>query len=108
MAILPFDGYVFPLSLPFGFGNGSNLRPLVTGASSLVLPKNYRRCYLSLYNNSGVQMYFRFGEAAVVNQGVRLAPNEFFELRGSRIWMGAIYMIAASGSNAVDIFEGTF
>lgn len=53
-------------------------------------------------------MYFRFGEAAVVNQGVRLAPNEFFELRGSRIWMGAIYMIAASGSNAVDIFEGTF
>lgn len=91
----------------YGFSTASNTRPLVTTTSSVVLAANANRKYAILFNNSGTQIFLKLGTTAVNNQGIRLGPNVGYEITRSNLWLGSIEAVVASGSQNLDIFEGT-
>ncbi|OGO04001.1 MAG: hypothetical protein A2Y91_03480 [Chloroflexi bacterium RBG_13_54_8] len=89
--------------------------PITVGAASTaVLPANGNRKYLLLENISGENIDFKFGEAAVLNEGIRLyAYGGKYELSRKRAgetgYMnpGAINAICVSGGMTLLVTEGT-
>ena len=90
-----------------GHSAASNTTPSVTTSSTEILAANTNRKYACIFNNTGAAFYLKFGATAVVNQGIRLGPNEKFEIKLDNLWLGAVNAIRASGAAAIDVFEGT-
>lgn len=74
----------------------------LVGASTLLAAANPRRSCIVISNSSDVGIWISFGEAAVIGQGIYLAPaGGTLTITDEKMWRGAIYGIAASGSNKV-------
>lgn len=86
---------------------GVNTRPNVTVASSIVLAANANRKYASFFNQSGAVMYFRYGAAAAVNQGIRVPNNTLLEINASGLWVGDVHAIVNAGTQPLEVFEAT-
>lgn len=79
--------------------------------STAVVAANTQRQYLLLVNDSDTDIYLKLGEAAVVNQGIRLNANggnfEMSSLVGN-LYQGAINGIhAGAATKKLLVTEGT-
>lgn len=90
-----------------GFSTGVNTRPTVTNTTSTILAANINRKYVYIFNQSGTVIYLKFGNPAVVNQGIRVGNDEMFELTSNKLWTGTINAIRLAGSGEIEVFEGT-
>lgn len=83
--------------------------PAVTTSSNTVLAANANRQYVLLVNDSDTTIYVKFGSAAVVNEGIRIAAGGSFEaskLLGN-LSTAAIHAIhGGSGNKTLLITEG--
>lgn len=88
--------------------SGSTTRPAVTNSSASILASNASRKYAYVFNQTGAVVFITLGSTAVVNQGIRLANNDFYEITADNLWTGAINAIkSAAASVNLDVFEGT-
>lgn len=76
--------------------------------STPVLAANSRRLYAEIVNSSTNGVWLNFGEAAVVGDGIYLAPNGFsFVINSEFMWRGTVTAIAVAGaSNILGVIEG--
>lgn len=88
--------------------SGAWTRPTITNTSTTILAANAARKYAVVVNNNGFTAYLKLGSAAVVNEGIPLAPNARFEIKRDNLWTGDIRAIKATATAvALDVFEGT-
>jgi hypothetical protein len=86
----------------------TNTTPSVTNVTSSILASNSNRKFAIIFNNSGATVYIKLGAAAVVNQGIRLAPNETFEITAINLFTGAVNAIKSTAASInLDVCEGT-
>lgn len=80
----------------------------VTAASTAVLAANERRLYAEIVNTSSNGVYLGFGVAAVVGQGVYIAPNGYsFVIDSTFMWRGTVTAIAAvAGPSVLTTLDG--
>ena len=72
------------------------------------LAANNGRIYALFVNDSDTAMYLRLGEDAVVNQGVRIAPNGgWYEINGTNLYHGAVNVACAVAAEVLLVTEGT-
>lgn len=90
-----------------GFSTNSNTRVAVTTASTQLLAANTNRRYAYIFNQSGATLFLKFGDPAVVNQGIRLPNFAMYEINADNLWTGTVNAISSAGTNTLDIFEGT-
>lgn len=75
-------------------------------SSTLVLPANESRQYLSLTNIGENPCFINLGIAATINAGILLNPDGNFEMTASSgLWRGAISAICESSSTLISILE---
>lgn len=90
------------------FSTATNSRPSVTNTSNLALAANSSRKYAYFYNNTGASVYIKLGAAAVVNEGIRLGPNDMYELTSDKLYTGDVFVIKSTASVInLDVVEGT-
>lgn len=76
-------------------------------ASAKIMNANPRRLYAEIINASDTGMWIKLGAAAVVGEGIFIAPNGFaYVMDGNNLWQGEIYMICASTGKAYGTIEG--
>ncbi len=77
-------------------------------AQALVIAANSERGYLIIWNLSDEAVALGFdAQAAVVNSGVVIPPNGFYEMiNGKNLSEGAVHMLSASGGKLVSWQEG--
>lgn len=82
----------------------------VTGTSGTLLASNSNRrwFYISNRSTNTKAISLRFGSgAAVSGVGITLNPGSFYEHFGPNPWLGQVNAITSSGTQTVDVFEGT-
>lgn len=100
--------YLVGLAESAAFSTASNTRPSVTNVASTILAANSNRKYVLISNNTGATIYLKLGATAVVDQGIRIGPNDFYEIRLINLWTGSISAIKATAVAVnLDVFEGT-
>jgi hypothetical protein len=67
-------------------------------ASAEALAANHERKYAELFNGSDVSLWLAFGTAAVIGTGILLPVGASYVIDGDNLWVGAVNVIAASGS----------
>jgi len=96
-----------PLPLAWQTLTVTDTKVTVGAASTLVVAANPRRTDLVLVNDSDEVIYLARGNAAVMNQGIRLnAAGGSYEINCDNIYLGAIYAICTSGSKNLTVSEG--
>jgi len=80
----------------------------VTNASGVVLAANDRRLYAEIVNQSANNIWLAFGEAAVVGEGIYLAPNGFsFVINTDFLWRGNVTAISdVAGPSVLTVLDG--
>lgn len=83
----------------------------VAATSTLVLAANEDREFMSFTNDSDEVMYLTFNgieqtNAAVMNEGEPLYPEQTVSFSVPVIPRGPVYAICASGSKSITTFEG--
>jgi len=79
----------------------------VGNTSTTILTANSKRKYLALVNDSNETIYVNIGNAAVMNEGIRLNSNGgSLEMKYPIIYTDAIYGICQSGGKNLTVFEG--
>ena len=88
--------------------NANNGAVTVGSSSTAVLTANGGRIGGALVNDSDEAIYLAFGEAAVLNSGIRLnADGGAFSFPQDVIYTGAINAICTSGSKVLTYTEFT-
>lgn len=81
----------------------------VGNTTTSVLAANTGRGFLSLVNDSDTVIYLKFGEAAVMNEGIRLNASGGSMVISQRDFLpeflGSINAIASAGSKNLCVFE---
>jgi len=72
-------------------------------SSTVILPVNALRVYARITNISDETIYMKFGETAVLSEGVPLAAGDMFELDQTRMINTAINGICTSGDKDVAV-----
>jgi hypothetical protein len=90
-----------------GHSTANNQHVAVGTTSTEILAANTNRKMAVFFNNSGSSFYLRLGGTAEVNKGIRLGPNEIYQIGLVNLWLGAVNAIRASGTSHIDVFEGT-
>jgi len=90
----------------FSTGQFNNTKVSVAATSTTVLSHRSSRKYAVIVNDSNETIYLGVGEAAVLNEGIRLNANGgAWEIKGGHPYQGVIYAISTSGSKNVTVFE---
>jgi len=72
-----------------------------------ILAYNANRVYAAIVNDSDQDIYLAFGEAAVMNKGIRINANGgSYEILIENLWLGTVNGICSSGSKNVCVVEG--
>ena len=78
--------------------------------TTLVLALNEARVYALFVNDSDTTIYLRFGEDAVLNEGIRVNANggsfEMTQQQGN-LYSGVVNGISSAGSKNLTVLEGT-
>jgi hypothetical protein len=78
----------------------------ISNTSTLVLPANENRQYLSLTNIGENPCFINLGASAALNAGILLNPDGNFEMTASSgLWRGQISAICESSSTLISILE---
>ena len=82
----------------------------VGNASTLILAANAGRRYAAIVNDSDEDVYLALGQAAAMNEGIRInSGGGFWEVSRAavrhRIHVGAVYGICSSGGKNVTVQE---
>jgi len=76
-------------------------------ASTLVLAANPQRMDAVFVNDSNQEIYLARGNAAVLNEGIRLnATGGSYEINANNLFLGAINAIAEGGAKNLTVSEG--
>jgi len=85
----------------------TNTKISVGSSSTAILSENLDRKYMALVNDSDEPIYIGIGEAAVLNEGIRLNNGGgTYELVGPDLHSNAINGISTSGSKNITVAEG--
>lgn len=94
-----------PLIWPVG--SVTDTKVAVETDSTEVLAANPARADAVFVNDSNKPIYLARGNAAVLNQGIRLnAEGGNYEINSSNLFLGAIYAIAEGGAKNLTVSEG--
>lgn len=94
-----------PLSWPVEAA--SNTKVAIQMESTPVLAANPRRADAVFVNDSNQVIYLARGEAAVMNEGIRLNANGgSYEINRNNLFLGAINAIATGGDKNLTVSEG--
>ena len=94
-----------PLSWPIEAVNDTSVAVQVV--STLVLAANPRRADAVFVNDSNRDIFLARGNAAVLNQGIRLnSAGGSYEINRTNLFLGAIYAIALGGDKNLTVSEG--
>ena len=81
----------------------------VETGSTLVVAANPGRADLELVNDSNQPIYLGRGNAAVMNEGIRLNANGgSYSMNNRNLFLGAIYAIATGGAKNLTVSEGSW
>jgi len=87
--------------------NITTSKTAVGATNTVIVPANVARKYLAVVNDSDEAIYISIGEAAVLNEGIRLNANGgSFEMTGENMSFKAINGISTSGSKNATFEEG--
>lgn len=76
-------------------------------SSTLVLAANPKRMDAVFVNDSNKPIYLARGNAAVMNEGIRLsATSSKYEINALNLFRGAVYAIASGGAKNLTVSEG--
>ena len=79
----------------------------VGAVTTVILAANSRRVNAVFVNDSNEVIYLARGNAAVLNEGIRLnASGGSFEINDDNLYLGAINGICASGQKNITVSEG--
>lgn len=79
----------------------------VETSSTLVLAANPKRMNAIFCNDSNKPIYLARGNAAVMNEGIRLsATTSKYEINALNLFCGAVYAIATGGAKNLTVSEG--
>lgn len=67
---------------------------------------NPNRKYAHISNNSGHTIFIQYAVSAVLNQGIKLAPNTLYTLDFNNLWLGSVNAISDVSGLLIDILEG--
>ena len=83
-----------------------NTKVTVGSTSTLILKGKGSRKFAVLVNDSDETIYLALGEAAVLNEGIRLnAEGGAYEINANNPHDGAVYGICTSGSKNITVSE---
>lgn len=77
----------------------------VSSSSTQLLAINTNRVYAHLINYGTVPAFVQYGNAAVVNHGIRVSPNAILTISGFDLFLGQINAISSTPT-AIDVLEG--
>ncbi len=95
---------------PGSYNTPTHTEGSATSTTSVALAANESRMYAMFQNDGDITVYLRLGEAAIVNEGIRINANGgSYEIsdRLGNLYQGAVNCIAASGTTVVLVLEGT-
>ena len=85
------------------FTTATNSKITVAATTTEVLEADDTRVFARITNDSDAVIYLALGEDAVMNQGIRLAVNGYFEINSDNRYTGSINAISAAGSKVLAI-----
>lgn len=89
------------------YGVGTPTTFVVTTGSLACLTANKLRRYATFSNLDGTAVYFLAMEhAAAANAGTAIQPGQSYEMNGTNLCKGTVYVIGSAGGNLA-ILEGT-
>ncbi len=78
----------------------------VAETSTEIVAANEARNGLEIVNDSGAKVFLKLGGAAVLNEGLYLAPGGSWDGRiGPMVWFGSVFGIATIASSVVTVSE---
>jgi len=87
--------------------SATDTKVAVEVASTLVLAANPQRMDAVFVNDSNKEIYLARGNAAVLNEGIRLnATGGSYEINANNLFLGAINAIAEGGAKNLTVSEG--
>lgn len=92
--------------MPVFFTTATNTKVTVAATTTEVLEADDARVFARITNDSDEVVYLALGEDAVMNQGIRLAVNGYFEINATNLYTGVIDAICASGSKVLSVTNG--
>lgn len=96
-----------PEPLAWPINTVTDTKVAVDTATTVVLAANPGRKTAVFVNDSNQPIYLAFGNAAVLNQGVRInASGGSYEINRNNLFLGAINAIAEGGAKNLTVSEG--
>jgi hypothetical protein len=78
----------------------------LSNAASMIAPANQNRKGLTIFNTLSQTLYIDVSNAVTTtNYMVPIPPGALYELPATKIYIGALYGILASGTGSVEIRE---
>ena len=85
----------------------SNGKVAVANTTTVVLAANASRVDATIVNDSDEAIYLARGEAAVLNEGIRInAAGGVYNIDATNLWRGTVNAISTSGSKNITVTEG--
>lgn len=101
--IRPIDVYLPQI----GANNVTYTRTTLTAnTSTQIIAANAARKWLYVDNQSGANIFIKFGTAAVINQALEVSNNTVFKMSVTELYLGAINAIVGSNNRTVEVVEG--
>lgn len=99
----PLHVYVMQL----GASNATHTRiTLTNGVSVQIAAANSARKWLIIENQSGANIFIKFGTAAVLNQALEIVNNTTYTMNATTLYTGAINAIVGSNNRTIEVIEG--
>lgn len=90
-----------------GASNATHTRiTLVANVSTQILAANTARKWAYIDNQSGANIFIKFGTAAVINQSLQVTDKETFKMSMTELYLGAVNAIVGSNNRTIEIIEG--
>lgn len=80
---------------------------LSANVSTQLAAANSARKWIYIINNSGANIFIKYGTTAVINQGFRLNNSNTMTISATELFLGAINAIVGSNNRTVEIVEGS-
>ena len=92
-------------SLNGAFYTASNTTVAMTNSPAVVLAANSGRLYAAISNDGANVVYLNFNGSATAGKGVRLAAGAVYEIYQTKLYLGSVYGVTASGTSTLSIIE---